>query len=235
MRLRGRVQAAVAQPGGRVFPRARGFSRRVAGGALVAGALLVFALTLWLVIKVLPEQLAATGGIKDPSRHAEEVGRTRTAILASLAGVLAGIGAYYTHRTFELNRQGHELNRQGQITERFTRAVDQLGNASLDVRLGGIYALERLARESRDDHGPIIEILTAYIREHTRSVHQDRRTDTENSGRVETHIATDVQAALTVLAVESWRTIRLNRGGSISSRRTSKEPSSSARASKEPT
>jgi hypothetical protein len=73
----------------------------------------------------------------------------RTALLAVLAGVLAAIGAYYTHRSFGLNRESHELNRQGQITERFTRALEQLGNAdSVHVRLGGIYALERLARES---------------------------------------------------------------------------------------
>jgi uncharacterized protein YjbI with pentapeptide repeats len=154
--------------------------------------LFVFAVALWLVIKVLPEQLASTGGIKDPSKHAEEIGRTRTAVLASLAGVLAAVGAYYTHRTFGLNRQG-------QITERFTRAVDQLGNLSLDVRLGGIYAVERLARESRDDHGPIIEILTAYIREHTQPSNQYPTSNEDNSPAVEKRVATDVQAALTVL------------------------------------
>jgi uncharacterized protein YjbI with pentapeptide repeats len=165
----------------------------------VIGGLLVFAVTLWLVIKLLPEQLASTGGIKDPSKRAEEIGRTRTAVLASLAGVLAAIGAYYTHRTFELNRQGHELNRQGQITERFTRAVDQLGNPSLDVRLGGIYALERLARESRDDHGPIIEILTAYVRERARQSDQETPSVGNNPPMAKKQVATDVQAALTVL------------------------------------
>jgi hypothetical protein len=62
--------------------------------------------------------------------------------------VLASIGTYYTHRTFQLNRAALEHNRQTAdrshaldqarlITERFTRAVDQLGNSSLDVRLGG--------------------------------------------------------------------------------------------------
>ncbi len=38
------------------------------------------------------------------------------------------------------------LNREGQITHRFTRVIDQLGQTGdekLDVRLGGIYALER--------------------------------------------------------------------------------------------
>lgn len=59
------------------------------------------------------------------------------------------------------------LNREGQITERFTRAVDQLGNKdALDVRLGGIYALERIARDSAADEDAIIEILSAYVHGH---------------------------------------------------------------------
>ena len=33
------------------------------------------------------------------------------------------------------------------------------------IRLGGIYALERIARDSEKDHGPIMEVLTAYVRE----------------------------------------------------------------------
>jgi hypothetical protein len=87
---------------------------------------------------------------------AQERGRVRTALLAVLAGLLAALGAYYTHRTFALNRAG-------QITERFTRSIDQLGSPELDVRLGGIYALERIARDSRDDHPQVVEVLTAYV------------------------------------------------------------------------
>jgi hypothetical protein len=70
---------------------------------------------------------------------------------------VAAIGAVYTARTFSLNRRG-------QVTERFTRAVDQLASRELSVRLGGIYALEQLARDSQPEHGPILEILTAYVR-----------------------------------------------------------------------
>ena len=33
------------------------------------------------------------------------------------------------------------------------------------IRLGGIYALERIAKDSEKDHGPIMEVLTAYVRE----------------------------------------------------------------------
>ncbi|RYG69601.1 pentapeptide repeat-containing protein [bacterium] len=51
-------------------------------------------------------------------------------------------------------------------TERYARAMGLLGDDKIEVRLGGIYALERLARESSRDHGPIMEVLSAYIREH---------------------------------------------------------------------
>ncbi len=59
---------------------------------------------------------------------------------------------------------------QGQITERFSRGIDQLGAESegrpnLERRLGGIYSLERIAFESERDHWPIMEVLTAYLRQ----------------------------------------------------------------------
>jgi hypothetical protein len=91
--------------------------------------------------------------------EAEEIGRVRTALLATLAGVIAVIGLIFTGLSYRLNRSG-------QITERFTRAVDQLGSNEIDIRLGGIYALERIARDSADDHPQVVEVLTAYVREH---------------------------------------------------------------------
>lgn len=54
------------------------------------------------------------------------------------------------------------ISREGQVTERFTRAVDQLGSEHLDVRLGAPYALERIAHDSATDRRTIGEILTAY-------------------------------------------------------------------------
>ena len=57
------------------------------------------------------------------------------------------------------------VSQEGQITDRFTRAIEQLGAEQLQVRLGGIYALERIARDSPGDHWPIMEVLTAFVRE----------------------------------------------------------------------
>lgn len=67
----------------------------------------------------------------------------------------------------EGTQQELRLAREGQITDRFTRAIDHLGNEELDVRLGGIYALVRIAHDSPPDQQAITEILAAYIRRHS--------------------------------------------------------------------
>ena len=134
--------------------------RVIARVALAAFVCVVIAAVAVLVVRYAPARLSDTAGL-NPDQRVAERGRVRLALLAFLAGTVTAIGALYTARTFALNRRG-------QITERFTRAVDQLGHHELNVRIGGIYALERLARDSRDDHGPIMEVLTAYVRQHSR-------------------------------------------------------------------
>jgi hypothetical protein len=87
----------------------------------------------------------------------------RKDLVLALAQILGGTallsGLYFTWRTLQVNRAG-------QITERFTRAIDQFGSQKLEIRLGGIYSLERISRESEEDHRPIMEVLTAYVRQH---------------------------------------------------------------------
>jgi hypothetical protein len=156
---------------------------------VIAGVGVLAGLTV-LVVKFAPDWLASTDGL-DPKDKSQEIGRVRTALLAVLAGAIATIGAIYTARSYALNRES-------QITERFTRAVEQLGHEKTPVKVGGIYALERIARDSPADHGPIVEVLTAYLREHARR--QDAVEDATADDDTEIpHRAQDVQAALTVL------------------------------------
>jgi hypothetical protein len=56
------------------------------------------------------------------------------------------------------------LTQQGQLTDRYTKAIEQLGSDKPDVRLGGIYALERIAKDSAYDRAAVAEVLTAFIR-----------------------------------------------------------------------
>src|SRR6185312_390785 len=112
-------------------------------------------------------------------------------------------------------------------TERFTRAVEQLGKEdesegalagfkpqkNLAVRLGGIYALERLARDDKPDHVAVMEVLTAFVRQH--SVWVDGGETAETSER---DIRLDTQAILTVigrreLTYKNGETQRLNLSG----------------------
>ncbi|MBK3571425.1 pentapeptide repeat-containing protein [Streptomyces sp. MBT62] len=52
---------------------------------------------------------------------------------------------------------------RGQVTDRYSRAVTQLAGTPVE-RLGGIYALEHVMRESDDDHETIVEVLASYVR-----------------------------------------------------------------------
>jgi len=83
----------------------------------------------------------------------------RTTLLQGLGGTAVLLGVYFTFRQLRIARLG-------QVTERFTRAVDQLGNDSQDVQLGGIYALQQISRVSDDERSAIHEILASYVRIH---------------------------------------------------------------------
>jgi uncharacterized protein YjbI with pentapeptide repeats len=115
--------------------------------------------------------------------------------------------------------QNQRLTEQGQITDRFTRAIDQLGKVEngrklFEIRVGGIYALERIARESKEDYWPIMEILTAYVRQHAlrrleeaQQVEEDATVEKkfEENSRGESEPtevpapAADIQAIMTVI------------------------------------
>ena len=54
------------------------------------------------------------------------------------------------------------------MTDRYTKAIKRSALKKLDVRIGGVYALERIARDSARDHPTVMEVLGAFIREHSR-------------------------------------------------------------------
>jgi Pentapeptide repeats (8 copies) len=103
--------------------------------------------------------LAIKGIRRAPQSLAKQINDVRTTLLQALAGGVLALGAYFTYRQLRVTREG-------QITDRYTKAVDQLGHDELDVRLGGIYALERIARDSPPDRATIEEVLTAFVRGH---------------------------------------------------------------------
>ena len=58
---------------------------------------------------------------------------------------------------------------RGLLNERYQKGSEMLGSGELPVRLGGIYSLERLAREHPGDyHTQIMNLLCAFVRHPTR-------------------------------------------------------------------
>ena len=115
----------------------------------------------------------------NPTVHGALIGAGGAAIVA-IAGFLANVKntsetAAVSKRAVEVSQQAVEaakrtveLTEQGQVADRYTKAIEQLGSDKLDVRIGGIYALERVARDSPKDHPTVMEVLAAFIRRHSR-------------------------------------------------------------------
>ena len=57
-----------------------------------------------------------------------------------------------------------DLARRAHVTELFNRAVGQLRDPNLEVRLAAIYVLREVARDFPDLSNPVFELLQAYLR-----------------------------------------------------------------------
>jgi len=130
--------------------------------------------------------------VADRFRFVDDARRTIGQIVggffALMALILAGLRTWANDRNVRIIEQGH-------ITDRYTKAIEQLGKLdgdkpNIEVRLGGIYALERIALDSPRDHWTIMEVLTAYVRSNAPAPD-----DPSEEGR----LRTDIQAILTVL------------------------------------
>jgi hypothetical protein len=135
--------------------------------------------------------------------------------LGLLGGLIGGAallgGLYFTaqtlrtsQKTLQVNQETLQTTQQGQITERFTKAIEQLGDQErLMVRLGAIYALERIARDSESDHWAVMEVLTAFVREQapaTALLPDNTSGEKETKGSLhERKPPSDIQAILTVI------------------------------------
>lgn len=111
---------------------------------------------------------------------ANSIRATAVSAFAQVVGIPVALGALFfawrqltagreqAEKTNEATLAQLEIARRAQTADRFTKAVEQLGNESDDVRIGGIYALGQILKEPNTEgyHEPIVEILTAYLRQH---------------------------------------------------------------------
>jgi Pentapeptide repeats (8 copies) len=132
----------------------------------------------------------------DPTVTAAAIGVGGT-VIVGVAGFWASVRN--TSKTTALTLRAVELTEQGQVTDRYTRAIGQLGSGKLDVRIGAIYALERIARDSPRDHPAVMDVLSAFIREHSREPWP-----ADDPEPVDPSTRPDIQAAVTVLVRRDW-------------------------------
>ena len=121
-----------------------------------------------LAVALLPPVI--TPDLDDPRSQFEVLDRARLMVAAVIGSVGLFIGVYINWRRMSALEHQVSTLQLGQITERFTRAINQLGAVRSDnepapeIRTGGVRSLERIARESDDDFEPVFDILTAYLR-----------------------------------------------------------------------
>ena len=142
-----------------------------------------FIAIIWFIWKV--PQLQAQN-IKDTKDRVTLENATRATLVQAIGGLGLIITAYFA-------QQNLKVTQEKQVTERFAKAIEQLGNENIHVRLGAIYALERISKDSDSDYWQVMEILTAYVRETSPYSPRDK---TENQPPP---IAINIQAVLTII------------------------------------
>jgi Pentapeptide repeats (8 copies) len=160
-------------------------------------------LALWIVWIVPQHEVARSMDAAlqhDRAKQLElenEFRKTLTQIVLSIFGLFI---LYFTWQRARAGDKTVQIMEQGHITDRYTKAIEQLGKLDLDkpnieIRLGAIYALERIAHDSPRDHWTIMEVLTAYVRQNAPAAPKGEPPEKPLPEKPRT----DIQAILTVL------------------------------------
>lgn len=197
------------------------------GTGTVIVVLAIFALgagfALWLIPRLQVNHLEGLATADSETAKKFELRNEARKTLAQILGGLAFLTTvFFTYQSVTVSQKAQDTAqvaqntaREGQITERFTRAVDQLGatdtdgQQALEVRLGGIYALERIAKDSDKDWLQVMEILSAYVRKNAplapapvTSLDKEQNFEAQSLAESEELLKAplaDIQAVLTVL------------------------------------
>ena len=112
-------------------------------------------------------------------------------VVKAFGNLTFAVTAYYAWRNLKVAEENRELAENRQVTERFSKAVEMLGSEESDeLKIGGIYLLERIARDFPQDYWTVVEVLTAFVR---------RRSPIEKK-RAQSKIGSDIQTALTSIS-----------------------------------
>ena len=95
-----------------------------------------------------------------------ELARNFGLIAAAVIGlILGGLRVVAANRQAQAALRQAELARRDHVAELFNRAVGQLDDPKLQVRLGAIYTLQQIQQDFHDLAGAVFKLLSAYLRE----------------------------------------------------------------------
>ncbi|MER5883705.1 pentapeptide repeat-containing protein [Streptomyces sp. NPDC001941] len=181
----------------RVLVRRR---RGLAAGVAFGGLALVFGLPLlmWQGPHLFDGKYLDEAELRKGS--AALVTGLRTSMVALVAAIGAGVALLYTARTYRLTRRG-------QITDRFTKALERLGSPEVYVRIGGILALEQIVQDAPEQAATdAARVLGHFIRDRAPKARPTGAPDEPEGEGLPERPAADVQAALTALTRPESRT-----------------------------
>ena len=188
---------------------------RVTAGVAVLAALLLGMAVWWLWWRLPKREVARPAlKIRDPKARADIEDNYRKTVGQALGGVAVLLGTGLAYLQFSQQQQSsHDLLISNQVSKGF----EQLGSEKVVVRFGGIYALEGVMNNSDQYHRPVLEALTAFVRDGTRA-------------NTPPMLPTDIQAALTVCGASSGTTPVARRRGIFTHRNSSRKRRTSASA-----
>ncbi|WP_127469791.1 pentapeptide repeat-containing protein [Streptomyces sp. B27] len=129
----------------------------VAPGALLLVGLVAYGLYHGAELLLASE---STGKGKKPV-PVQDVIKTTVTVLTLIGAALA---ALYAYRKQLLDEGASHLADATQLTERYTKAAEQLGHDRAAVRLAGVYAMARLADDWPEQRQVCVDVLCAYLR-----------------------------------------------------------------------
>ena len=101
---------------------------------------------------------------------ASEIVRNLGLAIAAFVGIyLAWRRVMASTRQADASLKQAELARRDHVAELFNRAVGQLTDAKLEVRLGAIYTLRQVAHDFPDLAAPTYELLSTYLRQNAKT------------------------------------------------------------------
>src|SRR5271157_4106501 len=163
---------------------------------LAAGALLALAI-LWKV----PQWQVGHVKNLEPKERLDRENEARKTLATIFGGIAFLVGGFFTWQNLKVAQENLKVSQEGQITDRFSKAIEQLGavddkgKKKLEVRLGGIYALEGIANESKELHWPIMQVLCNYVRMNA-PLKPQKSTQEGQATAASQPPATDIQAVL---------------------------------------